>query len=646
LKRLAGAVLLMLASAPIQLFAAPSLDIYGRLPGFERAAISASGDHVALIGRVGEERRLLVFDKNKNLVINSPLGNAKIRGLAWAGDGLVLVDKSDTEKLEMDFTTDKTELWTTIVVSLSDGKTWPVFGKNAMITGGVRGNYGVIERDGKWFGYFGGITYDRGHRGVDDGILYSTAPVLYEVDLQTGRESQVARRAEGLSRRWLIGPDGSISAVFDMASNGNWQIRNAAGQKITDGSNPKGDVGIVGFGSTPGTIVYSSRSETDTEDHLFQIPLAGGAAQEILQGVIVQRIIIDNRDRRLAGYEIDGDFPSYNLFNARQQKVIAATQKAFPGLAMHLVDWNDAFDRLIVMTEGTGDPQTWWLVDIKSGKADQLGVSYPMPAREVGPMKMVRYKAGDGTDINAVLTLPPGRPAQNLPVVVFPHGGPTARDYPSFDWWAQAFASRGYAVLQPNFRGSSGYGLAFERAGNGEWGRKMQTDISDGLAYLAREGIADPQRACIMGASYGGYAALAGVTLQQDLYRCAVAVAGLSDVAKFASDKIIDTNFNQMYRRSLRSELGSGRDLAVVSPIRLIAKVTVPILLIHGKDDIVVPYEQSSDMAKALRAAGKPVEFVTLAHEDHWLSQSETRLAMLKAAVDFIEKHNPADPAK
>ena len=149
-----------------------------------------------------------------------------------------------------------------------------------------------------------------------------------------------------------------------------------------------------------------------------------------------------------------------------------------------------------------------------------------------------------------------------------------------------------------------------------------------------------------MGASYGGCAALAGVTLQRGLYRCAVAVAGLSNVAKFASDRVIESGFNSMYRRVLRAELGSGRDLASVSPIRFASSVTAPVLLIHGKDDTVVPYEQSSEMANALRASGKPVEFVTLAHEDHWLSQSETRLAMLQAAVAFVEKHNPPGAAR
>jgi dipeptidyl aminopeptidase/acylaminoacyl peptidase len=354
----------------------------------------------------------------------------------------------------------------------------------------------------------------------------------------------------------------------------------------------------------------------------------------------------DNRTRQLIGYRHEGDVPTYQFFSKFHHKVVAATQKAFPGVSVHLVDWNDAFDRLIVMTEGVNDPQTWWQVDIKTGKADVLGTSYAISSEDVAPMKMIHYKAGDGTDIAGVLTLPPHHVAKNLPVIILPHGGPASRDYPGFDWWAQAFAARGYAVLQPNFRGSSGYGAKFEQAGHGEWGRSMQTDISDGLAQLVKDGIADPKRACIMGASYGGYAALAGVTLQHGLYRCAVSVAGVSDVQKMVSTDIRESGGNSTLRRSLSKEVGSGRDLQEISPIRHVDRVDVPVLLIHGKDDTVVLYDQSNDMAAALRKAGKTVEFITLLGEDHWLSKSDTRLKMLEAAVAFVEKYNPPDAQK
>ncbi len=198
-------------------------------------------------------------------------------------------------------------------------------------------------------------------------------------------------------------------------------------------------------------------------------------------------------------------------------------------------------------------------------------------------------------------------------------------------------------MLQPNFRGSTGYGADFERAGHGEWGRKMQTDISDGLAQLIKDGIVDARRACIVGASYGGYAALAGVTLQQGLYRCAVSVAGVSDVGKMVVTDTFESGGNQTLARGLKEEVGSVRDLEAVSPINFAAKADAPILLIHGKDDTVVAYDQSNDMAAALRRANKPVEFVTLPQTDHWLSRGDTRNAMLQATVAFVEKYNPPD---
>ncbi len=229
--------------------------------------------------------------------------------------------------------------------------------------------------------------------------------------------------------------------------------------------------------------------------------------------------------------------------------------------------------------------------------------------------------------------------------MVLPHGGPQGHDSVGFDWLAQAFANQGYAVFQPNFRGSDGYGLAFRDAGFGEWGRKMQTDISDGVAALVRQGVIDPKRACIVGASYGGYAALAGVTLQQGLYRCAVSYGGLSDLHYFMDTAAPSGRQDTATARYLRKFLGvtSNEDgvLRTLSPARLAKQADAPILLLHGADDSVVPIGQSREMDQALRAAGKPVEFVTLKSEDHWLSRDATRKAFLTAAVAFVEKYNP-----
>jgi dipeptidyl aminopeptidase/acylaminoacyl peptidase len=624
------------------------LALYGNLPGFEMAAISPSGDRVAVVGVAAESRRVIVFDKDGKLLLAAPLGDQKLRQIAWAGEDRVLLQFGWTVKLDADFTADKAELSSMLVVPLNGEKPWSIFDHVTTVTGGIRGFYGALERDGHWFGYFGGITLgELAAGGANERYFDSGKPELYQVDLQTRKATRIARRSsEGVDRSWLLSPDGRVAATLDFTSaSGSWTIDNGSGKTIASGRNRRGAIDLVSLGRTPGTILYGVEDEATGIDHLFELPTTGGSANEIAKGEETGGDYIDPRSRQLIGYIHDGDTPEAHFYDPHQEKVMAATRRAFPGVTVHLVDWNDHFDRLIVRTEGIGDPQTWWKVDIATGKADPLGVSYPMAAEDVGPMRMVHYKAADGLDIAGVLTLPPGRPAKNLPVVVFPHGGPSARDYPDFDWWAQAFAAQGYAVFQPNFRGSSGYGAAFETAGHGEWGRKMQTDISDGLSDLVRQGIVDPKRACIMGASYGGYAALAGVTLQQGLYRCAVAVAGVSDVQQMYQSDVAQSGSDEAVIRSLKAEVGSGRALKDVSPVRFADRADAPILLIHGKDDTVVMYDQSVAMAKALRAAGKPVEFVTMPGEDHWLSKSATRLAMLQAAVAFIERYNPPDPA-
>jgi dipeptidyl aminopeptidase/acylaminoacyl peptidase len=201
-------------------------------------------------------------------------------------------------------------------------------------------------------------------------------------------------------------------------------------------------------------------------------------------------------------------------------------------------------------------------------------------------------------------------------------------------------------VFQPNFRGSSDYGVAFRNAGFGQWGRKMQTDISDGVAELARRGIVDAKRACIVGGGYGGYAALAGVTVQHGLYRCAVSVAGVADLAAMLDHEITRAGTVNATMRYWKEFMGlsstwTESDLDPISPARLADRADAPILLIHGKDDTVVPIDQSQIMERALRRAGKPVEFVTMDNEDHWLSREETRIAMLKSAVAFVEKYDP-----
>lgn len=342
----------------------------------------------------------------------------------------------------------------------------------------------------------------------------------------------------------------------------------------------------------------------------------------------------------------NGAIYDYDFLDPRMKAIWPAYRNAFKGQQVSLTSWTPDFSKLVLFVSGTSSAGGYYLADTIAKRVDPIGSAYPkVAAADVSTIRVVRYTAADGLEIEGVLTLPKGKPEASLPLVVLPHGGPRAKDDATFDWWAQAIASRGYAVLQPNFRGSTGYGTAFKEAGYGEWGAKMQTDLSDGVAHLARQGIIDPKRVCVVGASYGGYAALAGVTLQKGVYRCAVSVAGVSDLGKMMTDDTLrygerSTRVRDM-KRLFGTETVTDSKLEARSPAAQATKADAPVLLIHGKDDVVVPFAHSQRMASALKSANKPYEFVVLDGEDHWLSTSATRLQMLSAAVTFLEKNNP-----
>lgn len=625
-----------IASAQVHASGVPPLEVYGRLPETEKVAISPSGRRLAIVATVKDQRRLIVIEDNK-VIFSSPFGDQKIRNLDWADEEKVLMRVSRTASLGWEFTAGKTEASSMIIVPIDKGPIWAIFERDKAMFAGIHGFWGLAGNNG----FFGGIeaSVERDGVHVSDGRV-----VLYKVNLETRAKSVAARQPDTASRDWQLGSDGSVVATLDFTSSqGDWEIRNSARKILASGRSPSGGVSLISLGRTPDKLLYFKRKDDVGDGMLIEQPLDGSPGAEILSDEGVANYIIDDRSRLFIGYVTYGD-RQIHFFDPGRQKIIAAARKAFPGLNLELIGWSTAFDRLLVRTSGATDSGTWWLVDRTSKTANVVATAYPIEASDVAPIQSFDYKAQDGLEMSGVLTLPPGQPAKNLPVIILPHGGPQSHDDVDFDWWAQAFAVRGYAVLQPNFRGSTGFGRSFEQAGWGEWGRKMQTDISDGLAALAREGIVDPNRACIMGGSYGGYAALAGVTLQQHIYRCAVSVAGVSDVNKLIAVGLRESGDNAMLNRFYKRQIGTGRDLRAISPVSLATRADAPILLIHGVDDIVVPFDQSSVMAAALTRAGKPFEFVKLSGEDHWLSRGETRLAMLKAATAFIEKHNPPGP--
>ncbi|MCZ4342625.1 prolyl oligopeptidase family serine peptidase [Sphingomonadaceae bacterium G21617-S1] len=619
--------------------AAPPLDVYARLPQTEMVKLSPSGKRIAVV-ESSDQRRVIVMEGDK-LLRSAALGTQKIRDLIWAGESNLLLNVARKIELNVTLSDSVAETTTMIMLPLDDKPIWALFERDKAIFAGVQGFYG-FSGDGPRYGYFTAVSTSA-LPGIGM-VIPDGQPALYRVDLAT-RETTIVDRPPGnnVRRDWLLSANGEILATLDyQAANGDWSIRNSAEKVLASGRSPDDGVKLISLGRNERSIAYRVRGEDGTR-RLFELPLDGGPAVEPLGGEEAGSYISDVRSGELIGFTKEQDVVEDHFFDSQREKVVATVRKSFSGRSAELFDWSQQFDKLLFFTSGSQDAGSWWLVDPAARTASIVASAYPLEAADVGLVKTFRYRAADGLNLTGVLTLPPVGDAKNLPLIVLPHGTPSDRDFPIFHWWAQAFASRGYAVFQPNYRGSEAPSTVPRFADAGEWGRKVQTDISDGVAALASAGIVDQRRACIAGSDHGGYAALAGVTLQQGLYRCAISVGGFGDVDKLLTAQI--KRGSVTYKVGGRFKQSFGKNLVGLSPIDQASRADAPILLVHAEGDLVVPFSQSSDMAAALTRAGKPVEFVKLPGEDHWLSRGETRLAMLKAAVAFIEKHNPPDPA-
>jgi dipeptidyl aminopeptidase/acylaminoacyl peptidase len=472
---------------------------------------------------------------------------------------------------------------------------------------------------------------------------------LAEVDLGR-RTGQITEMGTPLTVDWLTDADAQPVARADRDERtGAWRLLARKGgtwQPLYSETALIDAPSLVSFGRDTSTVIISSHKSGEWE--AYEIRLADGTISGPNPAYDADSVILDPRSKTVIGtIDVKLDRVDYQFFNARDAALWQALGRAYKGEALTLQSWSEDRSSIILQVVGPTNGVALVHVDRTKGKAEFLADRYPgLGPEQLNPVSTFTYKAGDGLEIPAYLTLPRDRPAKALPLIVLAHGGPASRDRPGFDWWAQALASRGYAVLHPQFRGSIGFGEAHLAAGFGQWGRKMQTDLSDGVRDLVAKGLVDASRVCIAGGSYGGYAAMAGVTLDAGVYRCASAVAGVSDLRRMLVSEARDAGGerNSTLRYWKRFMGASGADdtsLDALSPARLASRVSVPLQLIHGKDDTVVPIEQSVMMRDAMARAGKPVEYLELADEDHYLSRPATRIAMLEAQMAFLERHNP-----
>jgi len=373
--------------------------------------------------------------------------------------------------------------------------------------------------------------------------------------------------------------------------------------------------------------------------------------------VDIDNVFLDPLERRVVGVRYTLAESRVQWFDPEVAALFEDVRQRIAAKHLYVSSWSTDYRRVIFYGESPDLPGRFYLYDRATRNLQYFAYAHSkLENVPMAPMRATSYKARDGLEIPAYLSLPAdvtaARLDKPLPAIVMPHGGPGARDFSSFDPLVQLFTSRGYAVLQMNYRGSSGYGREFQAAGHREWGQAMQDDVTDGTRWLAAEGIADPQRTCIVGWSYGGYAALMGAVKEPALYACAVSIAGLSDLPGFINSRSKFVNY-RIYTRNIGDGWKDRGSLAENSPVNGAGRIRAPVLLAHGTDDRVVPIQQSADMAKALRRAGKSFEYVELENADHSVLQGSQRLKLFTAVNEFVTKSlgsirpspAPVDPA-
>ncbi|HEU4486456.1 MAG TPA: S9 family peptidase [Povalibacter sp.] len=355
--------------------------------------------------------------------------------------------------------------------------------------------------------------------------------------------------------------------------------------------------------------------------------------------------VLINRDGQPVGVHYTDDRSRTEWFDPELRQVQQEIDAALPSRINRVVSFSRDRQRMIISTSSASDPGRYYLYESASGVMRLLAKPYERIAgKALASVSSVSYTARDGVTIPAYLTVPRGRDVHGLPLIVMPHGGPYLRDEWGYDPWAQFLANRGYLVLQPNFRGSTGYGRDFVEKGDGQWGRGMQDDLDDGVKWLVDAGKADKSRVCIMGASFGGYAAMWAAARNPDIYRCAISLAGISDVQAMLNYDRSLFSARRYYLNWRDRVLGEKKfDPDAISPLKMVDRIAIPLLIAHGTDDDTVPYSQSKKLHDALKKAHKPHQFVTYDHEGHGFIDPSNGIDFLDRVEAFLSKYNPAD---
>lgn len=609
---------------------------YAQLPFVEGAKLSPDGMWVAGQFAVNGSQRIVVispFDASKLNQAGLP-DDVEVRSMQWVGNDNLLIritairpldggDKAYISRaVSLNRTTDKYTklLWDLGGQNAADVLWVPTDGSTKIL---LAGQNSIYLGEDFW-------------------------PAVYSIDVTNGRHTTEANpRAEVLD--WIADTSGVVRGAIsnDRSKGTRTLLYRAKKGSAFDRKDRRAydDLEVPLLVRADANLMIVLRPGTDGRDALVEIDGDSGAVVQTLYqaeaGVDIEGVRYDDSGNEVLGVYLGGAATEpLHWLDPALDELQKAFEKSLSGRRARIISLSANRERMLVRVDKPNEAGRLYYFDLADGNLHLFAnLNSATNGTRAGKMEKVHYKARDGLEIEAIMTTPPGREAKNLPVVILPHGGPWAQDTMDWDYWAQFIASRGYLVIQPNFRGSTGYGEAFLKKGEGQLGLAMQDDVNDALAWAAKQGLADAKRACVVGASYGGYVAMWGAARDPDLWRCSISIAGVANLRREVND-FGDLLFGKRYREQWQKMTP---DFPAVSPMNHIDAIKVPMLLIHGKKDLTVDHGQSQSMFNKMQAAGKNVEFVSLPKADHYFTREPDRLALLSAIETFLAKHNPAD---
>lgn len=624
----------------------PPLEAYGALPLISDAEISPDGSMVAAIANVPEGSKMIVFQENGGVTNSIGVSSIKARDVKFYDNEHVILLVSKTTKLAG--LSRGYENGGAFSVNLAKNKVVQMLYRTPELWRNQTGLGQIVGLGSKpdellMPAYLGEIGFDPEYD-------------LLRTKLGTKSGRRLARGTHD-TRDWFVGDGGKVLARERYHNETNeykveWRNGNDW-DPIFEEESPILPMSITGVMPDESGLVFIQVADREKGYHAlmklgkdgeFHGPLLPVKEREI------EMILTDN-NRKVVGVRYAGIEPDYAFLDPKLQDSYEKLSAQLPNATIIMDSWSEDRENILYHIFDTGNGDLWIKHVRTSDEIKFIADRRPdVPATALGMMMNIEYAAHDGLMIDSILTVPhdysPGETGP-LPAIMMPHGGPATYDRFQFDWMAQYFANRGYLVIQPNFRGSEGYGRAFEDAGRGEWGGKMQSDLTDGVSALAAANLIDPNRVCIVGVSYGGYAALAGAAFTPDTYQCAIAVAPVTDLNRMLKAQRSQYGSNHWvisYWERITADGDARRaKLKSISPVNFAEDVKIPILLVHGNEDTVVPFEQSKVMERALKRADKSVKLVKLKGEDHWLSGADTRLELLQEMDTFIQTHLPTE---